>query len=1501
MKMKIVDLVRFHDEQFFEGAVQLRWVQEREEQARQAARSYVFHGPRYHGADEAEQEGVGGGHRLKDSANFIGDLLDSILSGLAGAERNAYQLVVAGYGAGKSHLATAIAVLLGAPQSDTAAEIVKHLAQADAAIGQAVDERLKRLGKPVLVLCLDGMAGFHLGNALSQAVFAQLERYGVDAGAIRALSPRFQTAGQFVQRNIEFRADVFARALPGLNTDAILTRLGNQDESVYAAVDAIYTDANGSPIPVVGQESAQELINTLCDVYCGPSGAFASVLILFDELGRYLEYAAEKPQLAGDSALQQVFQGVQDNSDKVRFIGFVQYELKIYLKRFGSADLRQLQRYITRFDTAEKTYLSTNLETIFAHLIGKDEGVLETVWRQSSAEATQRTTWQRISPALPDFARYSVWNEREKFERVIARGCWPLHPLATWFLTRLDDVVQSRSALTFMKEVIDRIGADSALDGARLRQVSAAELVLRGMLPQMIAAEREKGVAVAETLQFLLEKFHAHVTDKQRLVLAGIAILAKMRVSKQSQAVMDELLCEATALDGDDLRHALGPLTQELGAIEWNRDLGQYELIADATTRGQFQQWLRKHQSSLQPDNIRDLFVRNAARNGELADIQTDFGRLHEIATTEWFYEPHYATAQTIEQIIKTAAREWEKAIQPKDAKGRVIYLYLHADDELPGVEERVARGLNAETMRLGVETIPLWVIGIADRDGAIAEHLGRLHLFDESLSGEDQERFRRFVPEERERSRLALKETLARALKERLFWIAGCADIPMGRLKMIGESIFARVYPKVLPFPFDGFATAAGGGPADAAQIMRGLIARQVDGPWVQAQPKRLQNRVQALLVRSWRVLASSGKLTAPANPDIGAVLDWLQQCHLDAPNCTLWTSYRALIAPPYGLNSASAGLMLGLLIGAQHPPRRIECDGAMVAAADWLNDAFPAQRGRHALEQDLLERTSLRFLSEDAEGRWRVLLDRWEAEKNYERKVALNQEAERMQKVDPLPEILEGQFRYLHDQSEAAAIKLRQFRSQLNEWENSLERAERQNNLGEMLRVSTLLLRQQDEVSDEIHWSPTAVDACNQILIPLRQLVSNLVADWIPRQSCHNAIDVGSFRQRIEKAVRSLKDLGFETESQALEQQAQRAIFHVETRQQFALTLAESGDYPRQPEPTDSTLVRDLIDGIEKGERLITGVEAARGVLTDQEIQARIGAIRQRQQCLQTALERQRAQLGGLYEAILNSEEMIKETLARASRLRYLFVGTRDESDVGDLVQQLERILSDIAAWESGDFAVERLEELLDLQVAQQLAELALFLENREIEPAWEMTAIYQGLVQARLTGARERSAEWVARRKISAAQIAELAADDCVRTENELRDPPAFLAAEDRAQIEQLLKAVSVRRAILDQQARHAKIKVWMQPLLTLGLINELDQSATERLLKIARQPPDALQPEEQDVIAPVVATLTAHLDQMSVDGIMDRIERLPIQRQQEIHSRLTARLDHVSRAI
>lgn len=1484
--MKIGNLIRFHNERFFDGAVQLRWVETQPEKARQAAQAFVFHGPRYHGANTAENDGIEDGYRLKDSASFVRDLLHSLQAGWHGEEENPYWMVVSGYGSGKSHLALTCAALLG-KQDGIAESVLEHIQQADADLGAEVREQISRLDKPVLVLPLDGMAGFHLGNALSQAVFAQLKRYGVDAGAIRDLSPRFQTAEQFVQRNFNFRTDRFAQHLPGLDATAICARLRDNDEEIYTAVDAIYTDANGSPIPVVGQESTQELINTLCEVYCGPDGMFSSVVILFDEFGRYLEYAADKPRLAGDAALQQIFQGVQDNSGKVRLIGFIQYELKAYLKRFGSADLRQLQRYITRFDAAKKWYLSTNLETIFAHMIGKNESEMTPLWKR--AENQWQASWRSLSQSLPGFHRFPVWSDAEQFFRVIGRGCWPFHPLATWFLTRQRDVVQSRSALTFIKDVIEHVANEDAATEAGLRQIGAAELVLKSLLSELIAAERETGATTAETLQLLLEKFKSHLSSEQQRVLAGVAVLTKMRVGKHSQDAMDRLVGEAAALESGKVSAALRVLAQELGALEWNGDLGQYELIADSASRGQFQQWLRTKRMALSVDAVRDLFIRRGAKDGELGRIDSpEFARNRDIRTAEWCFEALFAHVHTVENVVQRAFREWEEAMAPNEAKGRVIYLYLHADDDLPGLQTKLHARFQAELQRTGVTKAPIWVIALMDGANAIAEHIGRLEIFDESLP-DDIERFRRFIPQERERSRLALQEATQAAIREQAWWVPGMAELPLDRLKIVAEAIFASVYPDALPFPFDGFASGPGG-PADAAQLSRHLATGQVDGNWVQTQPVRLRNRVQAVLVNSWRALQTDGRLVAPTESKVKAVFDWLQQAHKDRPDRTLLSSFQMLVAPPYGMNASSASLLIGLLLGAAHPPRRIAYDGEMVASSDWVEKVFS---NKNFLKREILEKSTLRFLAEDSDSRWRSFLDNWENEENYQKLFEIGKKAGAMLRADPLPEILEERYKRLQKASESAHQNLSVFSESLEKWERGIEKAERSNDVGELLRIGSSVYKQWEELKDNPCWSESHIVDCEKLLSPLKQMASMWIGDWIPRQSCNSAMQVSDFRHRMEKAVSSLTDLGFKREAEALEKRAQHAIMRVEERQRFKLTLDESDDYPRQPIPSESVPVRELLDQIAQGDRLIEALAKAKTVLDEEEFSARINSIKKRQESLQAIRKRHQETLGKLYSDISN-EAALQETLVKARYLRDIFIDTRDEQELNDLLFQLDSIQANIGAWETGDVSPERLFELLEHQIPHQLRELGALLESRDIEPAWTLESIYQAIAAERVGALRRRSSEWIQPKLALEVHITQMDQHRCKALERELAEAPFYLSVDDQGHVTRLSTAAKLRREELEERQRRDKVAAWQAPFLSFLDIDTLDLRSTEQLLKAIRTPPCELSQQEKAAIESVEESLIAHLDHLSMDEIIGRIERLPMARQRELLGVLAARL-------
>ncbi|PSU20071.1 hypothetical protein [Photobacterium kishitanii] len=1486
--MNIGSIVRFNDERFFEGAVQLGWLEKRPEHANRAAESFVFHGPRYHGANDASTDGVDIHYKLKDTASFVQDLLGSILHSNQGYESNPYWLVVAGYGSGKSHLALTCASLLSSPRSETASRVLQQLSLADEEIGSNIEKQLNALDKPALVLPLDGMSGFHLGNALSQAVFKQLALLNIDAEPLRSLSPRFNVACKFVERNYHVRQDRFNQIIPLYNEEELCRLLKENDETVYEAVDSIYTEANGQPIPIEGQESAQEMIDTLCHLYCGEDGPFSQIVIMFDEFGRYLEYAADKPHLAGDVALQQIFQGIQDNSTKIRFVGFIQYELKTYLKRFGGAGLRQLQRYITRFDAAEKWYLSTNLETIFAHMIHKDESVLDTVLLETKAEQHFAQTHRNLSMCLPSFSRFPVWQDSERFAEVIGRGCWPLHPMAVWFLTRQKDVVQSRSALTFIKDTISRISQENIIENGVIKQVSAADLVLSSMLSELVAAEREVGGTVAETLQTLLEKYSSHLSRADQLVLAGGAALEKMRIGKQNQEMANAMLREATALTEKQIFLSLNTLS-ELGALEWNRDLGQYELLTDGASRGQFQQWLRKQQSNLESDDGRNLFMRRASSEDVLANIDTDFGLANNISTPDWFFEATFAHSGNLSNCLKLAFKEWDEAYLPTDAKGKVIYFYIDSEDDRFLLEQEIKQTFNEQLIRYQVDKAPIFIVGLDDSDRVLIDNLRKLYLFDEVLNDGDKERFRRFIPDEIQRSQLSVKTVLTQCIRKCDYWVAGFEAVPKDRLKKIGNMIFSTIYTRCLPFEFDGFANKNSGGNSDSAILMKGLITKQVDGNWVQSQLVRLRNRINSLMAQSWGCLTSDGKLIAPRLPKVLQVFNQLLSAHKEDSTRSLDVSYQTLIRPPYGMNSASAGILISMLVGLDLPPRRLEYKNSLIASKEWLDCVFPKKD--HQLNKLALKSTSFRFLSETSESRWRELLDRWDFVNAYAEQLLLVDEMKNLNKVDPVPEMLEGV--YLHWLSEGKTVeeKVAGKRAELNRIEKDLERQAKRISVGHLLTIARKLYQLYDGLKCSGLWPESLVSECGDLLIVSRSLFVEELSDWIPRQTCKSVANLSEFRNEMSGYTRSLEVLGYLKQAETLRKQATSSIHRVEKIQEFQLTISQCVDYPRQPAPTASTVVRVLRDDYARGDELIVTLKGALGTFTEDEINAHISAIIARQRLLKKAESEKRNELGALYTAPISEQELY-DMLYRARHLQKVFVGTRDEQEVSDIIYQLSYILNDIQSWPVDDISASRLDELLNVQISEQSNNFLTHLEEKDIEQAW-FGDIYQVIATERIKKAYLRSKEWTSSRYLEKDQVTQLDFQCALEVQRDIEAMPNYLAYDERDKLEKLLNTIKEHCRMLEVIRCRNEVSAWLSEFIDMNIETLSENEISQYLSKLGK-PPHELEESDWEVACAVEKRLQSKLDRMSVDHILTRILELPIASQQEIIQALKVNL-------
>lgn len=1470
----VSDVVRFRSDLFFEGAVQLRWVDDDPVRASKAARHFVFHGPRYHAI---RREDESDGYVLRDTASFSVELVEAIANGER-QQGNPFSLAIAGYGAGKSHLAVTLAELLAAPRGEVAQQIVQNAMVADASVGARLTKALQTLGRPVLTVTLDGMANFNLGAELARSIIVKLRGTGCDLAAIEELSPRFTYAEQFVARNFVLRGSDFAELIPGCDAEAIIAQLREHDEAVYSAVDMVFERANGAHIPIEGRESIQDLIATVTSVYCSSDGPFSGLLILFDEFGRFLEFAAEQPHLAGDSALQQLFQGVQDSAGYARFLGFIQYDLKAYVSRLDRRDLMHLQRYITRFEAAEKSYLSTNLETLFAHLIEKRAPVF--IDNRIKVGDDIAVMHYLLRQALPEASRLPVWNELEQFRQVICAGCWPLDPLAVWFLTRQQDVVQSRSALNIVKAAIERVSAMPVLTpGGKALTISAADLLLTGMLPEFVAAEQTRGGTVAEILQAILEERAAHLQDDDRHLLAAAAVLLKLRVRLSQQADYQRVLAMAAGLSEEELGGALRRLVEELGVLEWNEDFGQYELVQDAATRGQFTRLLRLRCQEPAAQAVGPLFINYARTLCNLALVDPGFADDRRIKTQDWRYEPSFATTPTITEIIANAFRDWRQATDVNDAKGRIIYLYVGADEAVEQVRVVVRQALGAALQEQGVARAPVWVTLLHDADARLAESLQRNWVLERGLNEQERERYRRFVSAETEHVASLAQDATARALGERLHEIAGFETAPTGRLSQVGREVFSQVYPQVLPFPFDGFATGTGAGPAakkDCLDIVRALISGELDDEWIQSRSVRLRNRASQILVSAWEMLDRDGDLAAESgNERVAAVLAAMDEWHLAYPQRTLEITQRTLIAPPYGCNSASVALLFGLFLARRRPRRRLLMDGEACQASAWISEGLRASD----LDIRVLARTTVGFIADDDQARWKHLLEDWRNASGHRQRIEYWRQAKLLEEDSVVPEEYHYQYDRLVEEAKAAREAIISFTRRFEKIQRDLETLPQRAHSLSSLAVCDRLIALHEEVTNGA-WEPQDIAGVEGLIGPLRQWVEQEGARWIERAHCGSPQEVADYRSRMEKAVATFKKLELQALAAAAEQQKTHSIATVEERFQFQSVIAEARQFVAVTTVSSVQSIAELEALQIKVDRFHEALEQAKRAFRASELNDLIDELQRVRQLAASAISAHRAELQSLYQTSIDSLDSARNLLARIVQAQRIFAGQRDLADIEDARRQLEKVCVDLETWSSMEGSPEEVEAQLASAIKTRVTELEQWCDEEEVEPLWGFGDVYERFCRRHVEGLLEQSALWVRSFLPKPHAIESMSLDRCWQSIKVLDGKqPVYLSSSDREIVKHTLDAMQARvRELKEQKAREEALR-WLEQFSGVKeRVEDLSGSECDHLLRVLRCQPDYLSTVELEQVKQLTIAVEHRLDQLDVSDILARVRRL-----------------------
>ncbi len=1178
--MKLADLVAFRREQLFEGAVQISWFYTDQPRTKQAASSFVFHGPSYHGV--AQQDlGAARDHRLTDTATFTRDVVRSFAKDAAAD--NPFTLAIAGYGTGKSHLGLTLATLFGDPSGPESKRILDNIRTVDKPLAEEIRHDLQHHAKPFLVLAINGMENFDLASRITELLLLRLRALNLDTTPIEELRPRFKAAEKFVQRSFDlYRKDFSAHFGADLSKKELVARLGQGDEHAFKVVNQVFEEANGVAISAVGRESLQDLLAVVATAYCGKDGPFQGLLIIFDEFGRYLEFAVERPHIAGSAGLQQLFEGVQANPHCLHLLCFIQHELKAYIARVAQDHRDEINRYIGRFDTARKVYLSTNLETIFASLIEKrNPPAIQTA---ADATKTDDPHFALMRKWLPGWEDHALWCDPARFAKIVKEGCWPLHPAATWFLYRLASVgksLQQRSAVSLLEDAIS-LHRTAAVPDGQPWSLSAATVCTDAVVKELIGAESYgQQAAIAHAFMAVRDRYEHNLTPQEDHLLRAILISSKigLRVGAQSEA--NQALTMLAGTSSHDTNRALQKLTADYGVIGWNARANRYEIIGDAVPRAAFDKWLREKIGSITPEQLGELFASyGQSWSSHLGEIKPAFAEELRIQTKEWRFEAACSCPQLLPQHLREAYTDWSQAFDVETARGRVIFCYVGPDDDIQDTQVTVRTTLAELAADKGRnwKTLPIFAVLLHDKSGDLASAIAEWVVLKNTAGTPEVAQFTNFIAERESQLLDELTNEIADRIKERSYVCHSNVAIQPARLDAFGASLFQALYPHALCFPFDGYQTTQGNAARDCRELTIALFQGDLTHDWIQARPAQMQNRARALLLASgWDVIGPDGHVQLlPKHREAASIFRALQESLDKNHGLALGQEIRNLCLPPFGCNLASAGLLLGLFISARRDKLAFTLSGKATNPSAWISQAFG---NRSLLQLDVLDETHLRLVKKIESDAWERLLAEWEAAQTHVDKVDWGKKAATLRNSVQIPGFLFDRHQLLELQTSQAKASLERWEQKCSKLHSDYDDAYEHKNAGNLSRWGEAFHKLHSEMLQSPKaWTPEQFKLVEPMIEQCRQAVIQFFPRWLEKQDEIDFAKIGDSRHRMGLVKGNLATLNLPQQGLALEQRVDVVVKGVETRIKWGNCANEARTFLNANRPGASLNVSQL-----------------------------------------------------------------------------------------------------------------------------------------------------------------------------------------------------------------------------------------------------------------------------------------------------------------------------------
>lgn len=915
--MKVKELVSFRKETFFNGAVQTDWFYD-PDKAKTIAESYVFHGPKYYGVSTEDVNA--GEHRLMDTASFSKTIADKLYSHSPG---NCFVMTIAKYGTGKSHLAVCLGTMFSGDAA-AANAVANNISAADSDIGEYIRQVNTKRN---LVIVLNGMNNFNLDSEVLRCARLSLAQHGIDDDLLKKLTKSYDVARHFVDRTFEiyqkqFEYEANQSGLP-LNGAALKKHLiscvENSSQSL-SIINKIYKEVNGDSIAWDRGLSAGDILLVLQEELCGAGKPFNKVLLLFDEFGRYIEYTAANPAIAGEASLQQIFESIQSANGDIVFVGFIQSELEAYLARIDKTS--NILRYLERYRSAsENLFLSSNFETVLANILKKSNPDFSRVVGGSLGK--YKNYYLKIKASLTRWdtaaSKKSVWSSDDLYKNVILNGCYPLHPITVWLLARSDAWMQQRSTLAFAAEIYETI-AQSKIQNGFLPYVYPYQIVDSGIFGEMLNAE-EKGLVLSQYCMLyrdILVKVGDKLTELEHTILKSVLVVNRGRMAffDKNDAIGAIQLC--SNCKEDEVRHALKSLEEMHGVIAFDDHARKFDLIAEANGFNEFKRIFAKYRLGVTSsiDDVDETVSKLIALD---TPVETSFAQEHHISSTEWMFAKRLMDCSDIrESFLRTALRNICENCDGEKARGLLIYAYCSDN-----ISTEVVR-LSKLYRDLNLKNYPVIILFLDDNEKEILAALTVKKAL-QKFSVADKERFHKHLSDQlRVQNNKFCRKFTSCVSKRNMIGDAGLLSYTV-RINALCSKRFEELYSKAVPFVFDGFESKSKiQANATLTTICCYLYNRLLMNPQgynaLSAKDKNRVNSVLSLTApHAWKVFDKNCRLVESGSPVISEIVADIIHTLEDGERHCVYQLFYKFVQAPYGMNDNSISLLVSYFIAYQ------------------------------------------------------------------------------------------------------------------------------------------------------------------------------------------------------------------------------------------------------------------------------------------------------------------------------------------------------------------------------------------------------------------------------------------------------------------------------------------------------------------------------------------------------------------------------------------------------